>query len=312
MPLRPVGADDAKERRDCESGCERDQHALPHGCPPVSIAGQPKALDLTRDYFHDRTEWSRLTSVEYERPAVGYSRATDVYESLARFYDEIQGDRSAQLEYLRSLIRASHPAAESVLELACGTGELLRVLRADYAVEGVDASQAMLDAAAQKLGAVPLHLGDITTVTLGRVFDVVLCVHDSLNHLGVFAQWEAVFDRALEHLEPGGIFVFDMNTLSRLADLAAAGTVARWCGSDNLVVFDVSGDGGSTAWRVRFLERVSPSAYVLHTGEIREVSFPLADVKASLDRRFRSVRIFDPERSRPSSRTARAHFVCRA
>ncbi|HST25627.1 MAG TPA: class I SAM-dependent methyltransferase [Gaiellaceae bacterium] len=229
-----------------------------------------------------------------------------------RFYDKIQGDRTAQLEYLRAVLRTSHPAANSVLELACGTGELLRVLRSEYTVEGVDVSPAMLEIAARKLGSVPLHLADITTVALGRTFDVVLCAHDSLNHLERFGDWEAVFDRALEHLEPGGIFVFDMNTQSRLAELTASATVARWCGADDLVAFDVSRDDLSTVWSVRFFERVSPSAYTLHTREIREVSFPVADVRVSLERRFRSVRLIDPERSRPSSRTARAHFVCRA
>ena len=76
----------------------------------------------------------------------------------------------------------------------------------------------------------------MTRVRLGRRFDAVLCLFDSINHLLRWARWEALFDRAGEHLEPNGVFVFHVNTPSRLAALAAG---QPWVPSfyANLLVF---------------------------------------------------------------------------
>jgi hypothetical protein len=59
-----------------------------------------------------------------------------------------------------------------------------------------------------------------------------------------FDQWEAVFDRAREHLNERGIFVFDINTEHRLATPIGQPTRDAWFGDGNLVVMDVT-DGGN-------------------------------------------------------------------
>lgn len=52
------------------------------------------------------------------------------YEVYARFYDDLEGDRAAHADYLRSLVVRNCPHARSVLELACGTGSVLKRLAA--------------------------------------------------------------------------------------------------------------------------------------------------------------------------------------
>ena len=83
-------------------------------------------------------------------------------------------------------------------------------------------------------------------------------------------------------------------------------------GDANLVVIDVSDDaGGVSVWSIRVFEHVGDSNYGLHSEDIREVSFPLERIKASLNARYRRVWTYDAQRSRPSSRSERLHFVCR-
>ena len=65
------------------------------------------------------------------------------YRLFARFYDAIQGNR-AHAAFLRDLIERQHPSARTVLELACGTGSILKQLQADYSVTGLDLSPEML------------------------------------------------------------------------------------------------------------------------------------------------------------------------
>src|SRR5207302_7905153 len=93
------------------------------------------------------------------------------------------GDRAQNAAYLRSLIRRHAPRARTVVELACGTGSILKQLWTHYDVTGVDLSEEMLELAAQKVPGVPLFRGDMRTIDLGERFDGVLCGFDAIKHL---------------------------------------------------------------------------------------------------------------------------------
>jgi len=233
------------------------------------------------------------------------------YDVYARFYDATQGDRDEHAAYVRSLIERHNPGAHTVLELACGTGSVLERLRPRYEVTGVDLSQQMLDIAARRLPGVPLHRADMTAVDLGETFDVVLCIYDSINHLTAFGLWEAVFDRARAHLEEGGVFIFDVNTERKLARFAGQPAWPHWFADGNLCLIDVRDEGaGLFVWNLRVFEHLGASRYVLHEEDIREAAFPVDRITASLRTRYRRVRVVDAERSRPTTRSERLHFVC--
>ena len=235
------------------------------------------------------------------------------YAALAPFYDSVQGDRADAARYVRSLIEKHHPKAKTVLELACGTGSILEQLDPYYEVAGADLSSAMLELAARKVPEVRLFHEDMTRIRLGERFDVVLCVYDSINHLLRFEEWEAVFDRASEHLEAGGLFIFDVNTPAKLESFVALRAWLTWFGDGNLLVIDVTDRGdGVSLWEIRIFERLENTSYRLHAEDIPETAFPLDRIRASLNERFGRVWVYDDERARPSTRSQRLHFVCRA
>jgi SAM-dependent methyltransferase len=232
------------------------------------------------------------------------------YEVLAPFYDATQGDRAEHAAYLRSLIEKHHPRAETVLELACGTGSILKQLQPHYEVTGLDRSERMLEVAGEKVPGVRLVHGDMTQTRLDEQFDVVLCVYDSINHLLHFAEWEALFDRAREHLHDRGVFIFDINTESRLAMLVEQPPSVHWFGDRDLLVLNVrDGGAGVSVWSLEIFEHLGDSNYRLHSEEIPEVSFPSEQIKASLLKRFSRLQTYDQRRSRPSPRSERLHFV---
>jgi SAM-dependent methyltransferase len=97
----------------------------------------------------------------------------------------------------------------------------LKQLRPTYKVTGLDLSPDMLQLAAAKLPGVRLIEADMRAFDLEERFDVALCLFDSINHLLHFAEWKAVFARAHDHLNDGGIFIFDINTQRQLASFNA-------------------------------------------------------------------------------------------
>src|SRR5262249_35636022 len=212
------------------------------------------------------------------------------YDVFARFYDAVMGDRAEHATYLRSLIRKHAPRARTVLELACGTGSILKQLRTHYEVSGLDRSEQMLEIAEENVPGVPLFRGDMTSFDLGEQFDVVLCAYDSINHLLRFAEWKAVFARAREHLNESGAFVFDINTKPKLSDFIPMSPLPVWFGDGNLIVIDVTNGGhGVAVWEIRVFEHVGESEYRLHAEDIREISFPPERIRTALEKLFSRV-----------------------
>src|ERR671937_1080142 len=158
------------------------------------------------------------------------------YDVFAPFYDALEGERTPHARYLRSLIKEHAPRARTLLELACGTGSILKQLWTHYEVAGLDLSEEMLEIAAEKVPGVPLFRGDMRAFDLGEQFDVVLCVYDSINHLLRFDEWKMVFARSHRHLNENGILVFDVNTTHQLAALVDQPPLTHWFGDENLLV----------------------------------------------------------------------------
>lgn len=220
------------------------------------------------------------------------------YTGFARFYDAIQGDRAEALPFVQPHLEG----ARTVLELACGTGSVLAHL-GELEVTGVDLSSEMLAIAREKLPDVELVLGDMTAVRLGRTFDAVLCLYDAVNHLLAFDDWERLFDTAVVHLAPGGVFVFDVNSEKRLDWFVGRPAVALDFDGGVAVIDVVDGGGRVRNWDLRFFEQTDGDRYRLTREVIPEVAFAEADIRAALESRFRDVRVEDDN--------GRLWFACR-
>ena len=142
--------------------------------------------------------------------AVGYDALAPAYDTLTEGYDY---DR--WLAEIERLARAHGMCGRRVLDVACGTGKsFLPLLRAGYAVTGCDISRAMLDRAAAKAPGVPLHQADMRALPVFGEHDLVTCLDDALNHLLTTEELTGALRGIRANLAPGGIAVWDLNTLA--------------------------------------------------------------------------------------------------
>jgi SAM-dependent methyltransferase len=148
-----------------------------------------------------------------------------VFGAYSRYYNLLYRDKdySGEAAYVRSLIQEQHPKARTVLDLGCGTGRHASLLaRMGYELTGVDRSHEMLAVArAQPSAAEPggdsprprvspvFVQGDIRAVRLGKTFDVVISLFHVMSYQTKNEDLRAAFDTAREHLNPGGLFIFD-------------------------------------------------------------------------------------------------------
>jgi SAM-dependent methyltransferase len=233
------------------------------------------------------------------------------YEIFGKFYDAVMGDGSESAKRIAELLRASNPGARKVLELACGTGSILKHLQNSYDVSGLDSSREMLSLARKKVPRAKLSRQDMVDFQIDERFDAILCIYDSINHVQRFSDWKRVFARVRQHLSPGGCFIFDINTQRKLEGHIAGPPWVHQFGS-NILIIDVTAlaNHGSN-WNIKVFEHVNHSRYVLHEEDIVEVSFPLAKIMEALRSHFVSVRVVDPRRRRPTGKSERLFFIAK-
>ena len=142
-----------------------------------------------------------------------------LYNGLAHIYDHIMSDISYEdwADFIDEVIQTHYNQAETILELACGTGTMaisLDELEA-YQITATDASEQMLEKARSKAefsrSKVTWKQMDFYNQEPGT-YDVVLMLFDSMNYADGEKQVLKVFNQVNEVLREGGLFIFDFTT----------------------------------------------------------------------------------------------------
>ena len=136
------------------------------------------------------------------------------YDAFAWTYHRRWGfEYHAQLlPILERLVLDRLPEGAAILDLCCGAGRVSHSLvERGFAVTGIDISPEMVGYARELVPEGTFEVQDAREFGLADRFDVVISVFESLNHIMDTADLALVFDTVRRHLQPGGLFVFDLN-----------------------------------------------------------------------------------------------------
>lgn len=245
------------------------------------------------------------------------------YGLFSAFYDRLMSDvdyegRAAYLLSLFSRFRPEKPL-ETVLDLACGSGGITLPLAAvGLELIGVDGSQEMLAKAREKAdrqGEDILFLcQDMRELDLYGTVDGALCALDGLNHLCRTGELAEVFRRLHLFIEPGGLFLFDVNTPYKHRQVLA----------DNAFVFEE--EDFLCIWRNRLMERTcevdmqldffvrqEEGRYLRLSDDVRERAYSERTLRRLLDQAgFETLAVYaDGTLEPPRADTERAVYVAR-
>jgi SAM-dependent methyltransferase len=134
-----------------------------------------------------------------------FSRSAALYDPLYATFKDYPGE----VERLRELIGERVPDARTLLDVACGTGRHLELLRPHFDVVGVDLDPALLALARERVAGGELHEGDMTDFDLRRRFDVVTCLFSSIGYALTLERLHDAVAAMARHLEPGGLLVVE-------------------------------------------------------------------------------------------------------
>ena len=155
----------------------------------------------------------------------------DSYESFARVYDELMDDvpYDEWTSFTREKLAEYGITGGLALELGCGTGKMMnRLQQAGFDMIGVDSSIDMLQIARENSDPGCLYLlQDMREFELYGTVRAVLSFCDSLNYITDKEDLLQVFRLVNNYLDPGGIFLFDMNTEHKYRDIIGDAVIAE-------------------------------------------------------------------------------------
>ena len=195
----------------------------------------------------------------------------NAYHALAASYDRLTNDvdYAAIVAFYHQILEKEKLHPKSAIDLACGTGSVALLLAERYDwVIGVDMSEEMLTVAFQRAveqEKQPLFICQkLQELYLPRAVDMAVCALDGLDYILNPADCEKAIQRVYKALNPGGIFIFDVNTPEKLRAM------------DGQVFLDEDEDV-YCVWRGEFNEQTNICSYGMdlfqRQGEIWRRSF---------------------------------------
>ncbi|MEX2107226.1 MAG: class I SAM-dependent methyltransferase [Solirubrobacterales bacterium] len=179
------------------------------------------------------------------------------YEAIAPVYDDFTAHHNYEL-WLGNLlpkVEAHGLRGRRLLDVACGTGKsFIPMLDRGWEVTACDISASMVELARAKVGdAARLSVADMRDLPKLGEFDLVWCLDDAVNYLLSTDELEQALSGMRANLGPGGLLMFDVNTLQCYRTFFAEEVV-------------IERDGRRLIWRGRASADTQP-------GSISEASF---------------------------------------
>ena len=243
-----------------------------------------------------------------------------IYTGFASMYDELMQDIPYEKWgiYITDVLRKALPAQEEILvvDLACGTGTMTLLLAEQgFDMIGVDMSYDMLAAAQEKAyekGKNILFLAQkVQELDLFGTVDAMVSVCDGFNYILEETELVTAFERVRLFLNPGGVFIFDMNTEYKFKELlgqksfegeAKGGGSYEW---DN----NYNEETGVNEYRVQFFHKNGEHFTEVHK---QRAYNPQAVVKMLKDAGFENISMYHEYTNElPKADSLRITFVAK-
>ena len=137
-----------------------------------------------------------------------------MFSESAELYDAIYftfKDYAAESALIATQIRDRLPAARSILDVACGTGEHARRLAAahGFEVDGIDLNPDFVRIASEKNPRGRFTVADMVDFDLGRRYDAVTCMFSSIAYVCTLPRVEQTLRCFARHLTDEGIILVE-------------------------------------------------------------------------------------------------------
>lgn len=135
-----------------------------------------------------------------------------MYTQSAKFYDAIYGhkDYAREARLVHDLI-SQHKSSDgqTLLDVACGTGQHLAFLQPFYTAWGLDIEPGLLEIARQRCPAATFVQGDMLDFDLSQQFDAVTCLFSAIGYVKTLDRLSQALQNMARHVKTGGVLIVE-------------------------------------------------------------------------------------------------------
>lgn len=238
------------------------------------------------------------------------------YMEFAEIYDRLMADIPYDnwVDFIKKKIKSR----KSILEAACGTGNITRLLAEDnYKITAFDLSKEMLVMAYGKLrkysNVIVLNM-NMVDFNIDRTFEAVICCCDGINYLMTDEEVTSFFSKAYKHLSHEGVFIFDYSTIHKLKNHLGNTTIVSEEDEIFLVWENTFDDEDQTCeMSLNFFVADNNGIYKRIEEYQKQKSYEIDIIVSMLiESGFSNIEVYDGYSDRPYESTSeRAVFVCK-
>jgi ubiquinone/menaquinone biosynthesis C-methylase UbiE len=135
-----------------------------------------------------------------------------LYGKSAAYYDAIYSYKNYEKESAKLyefIQRYKKSTGNTLLDVACGTGNHIAFLKKLCAVEGLDINPLMLKQAKKKHPEIRFYRADMRTFMLDKRYDAITCLFSAIGHVKTKQAMGQAIARMASHLKPGGVLLLE-------------------------------------------------------------------------------------------------------
>ena len=242
--------------------------------------------------------------------------------SFASVYDVFTDgvNYADRADYICELFRKNGITEGTVLDVACGTGSLSECfLKKGFEIVANDISFDMLCIAREKLSAygdkVLLLCQDMCELDLYGTVDAAVCSLDSINHLTEEEDVDDAFFSIGQFIRPGGLFVFDVNTVYKHKEVLAGQTFVYEDTDEKFLVWQNSecDEDFVVEMVIDIFSKNEDSLYERQTDFVVERAYSVDFLKATLEKNdFEVIGVYgDMTEAAPDEKEERLYFLAK-
>lgn len=148
-----------------------------------------------------------------------------MYKEFSKVYDIMMEycDYDEWKNIIEDKINIYGNSPKTILDLGCGTGEVLVRLEEKYEMTGVDLSKEMVELSKKKCNTKDFYVQDMRSLNLEKNYDIVISLFDTVNHLVSLEGLKQTMKSVWNNLNKDGLYIFDVVTRDLMEDMFPGG-----------------------------------------------------------------------------------------
>lgn len=242
------------------------------------------------------------------------------YEDFSLLYDELMEEVPYEkwIDFVEARLNESVLTVKLIVELGAGTGNMtIPLAKKGYEMIGIDLSESMLMVANEKAMEEDVHIlflqQNMCEFDLYGSVDAVLSTCDSMNYLKSIEEVQKVVKKAHYFLNPGGMFIFDMNTEYKFREIYKNQNFSE-VGENFAYIWENTYDEKEKInfYDIAFFVEEESGRYTRFEEHHEEYVYGIKDMKEILQKQGFEVTIYnDYEQKEVDSKAERVTFVCK-